>query len=159
MNNVTNSYIRDLAKGPFNTITTYTGCFVNGFKFHTINHSSNKGTMNNGMCVKWSNYDDLGKDYYGRITEIVELEYPSVSLMKKVVLFKGDWFFSTLTKEVKIQPTYKIVEVNEKKKWNTNEQFVLASQVYFSEYPNLRCNKSDWLVITKVKPKFMVEVP
>ena len=83
--------------------------------------------MNNDMCVKGSNYDDPRKDYYGRIIEIVELEYPSVSSMKKVVLFKGDWFFSTLNKGVKIQPTYKIVEVNEKKKWNTNEQFVFAS--------------------------------
>ncbi|XP_052181209.1 uncharacterized protein LOC127794273 [Diospyros lotus] len=161
-NNVTNSYIRDLAKGPFNTVTTYPGCFVNGFKFHTISHGSNKGTMNSGMCVKGSNYDDPEKDYYGRITEIVELEYPSVSSFKKVVLFKGDWFIPTLNEGVKIHHAYKIVEVNEKKKWNTNEQFVLASQaiqVYFCEYPSLRRNKSDWLVVTKVKPRFIVEVP
>lgn len=159
---MTNSYIRDLAKGPFNTVTTYPGCFVNGFKFHTISYGSNKGTMNSGMCVKGSNYDDPEKDYYGRITEIVELEYPSVSSFKKVVLFKGDWFIPTLNEGVKIHHAYKIVEVNEKKKWNTNEQFVLASQaiqVYFCEYPSLRRNKSDWLVVTKVKPRFTVEVP
>ncbi|XP_052172131.1 uncharacterized protein LOC127788049 [Diospyros lotus] len=161
-NNVTNSYIRDLAKGTFNTVTTYPGCFVNGFKFHTISHGSNKGTMNSGMCVKGSNYNDPEKDYYGRIIEIVELEYPSVSSFKKVVLFKGDWFIPSLNEGVKIHHAYKIVEINEKKKWNTNEQFVLASQaiqVYFCEYPSLRRNKSDWLVVTKVKPRFIVEVP
>ena len=30
-------------------------------------------------CVKGSNFDDPEKDYYGWITEIVELEYLSVS--------------------------------------------------------------------------------
>jgi len=82
--------------------------------------------------------------------------------MKKVVLFKGDWFIPSLNKRVKIHLAYKIVEVNENKKWNTNKQFVLvfqAIQVYFCKYPNLRRNKSDWLVVTKVKLRFIVELP
>ncbi|PHT31460.1 hypothetical protein CQW23_27797 [Capsicum baccatum] len=64
-------------------------------------------------------------NYYGVLTEIVELQYFDG---KCIVLFKCDWWdVDHIGKGVKINK-YDCVSVNTKRKLATNEPFVLASQ-------------------------------
>ncbi|OMP03572.1 Transposase, Ptta/En/Spm, plant [Corchorus olitorius] len=45
--------------------TIYKGYNVNGFKFHTQEYGQHKRTMNSGVWVKGSTYNDYERDYYG----------------------------------------------------------------------------------------------
>ena len=90
-NGDSNTFIQNLSKGPFRYVITYPGYFVNGYKFHTIGHGSSKATMNSGVCIKGSNYSAEESDYYGQLSEVVELEYPGLE-NNRIVLFKCEWF-------------------------------------------------------------------
>lgn len=50
-NNLT-QIMQDFAKGPARRARCYSGCFVNGYKFHIVTYSSNRATVNSGLCVK-----------------------------------------------------------------------------------------------------------
>ena len=80
----------DIAQGPNAGVTTFKGYFVNGFKFHTLEYGINKQTMNSGVCVKGSCYNDFERDYYGMLIEILELTYYGAA--NKVILFKCGWY-------------------------------------------------------------------
>ena len=43
--------------------------------------------MNSGVCIKGSNYSASNIDFYGRLVEILQLEYPALPL-KRTILFK-----------------------------------------------------------------------
>ncbi|KAK1403710.1 hypothetical protein POM88_003315 [Heracleum sosnowskyi] len=73
-----------------------------------------------------------------------------------------EWFDPTLNVGTKIHQRYNIVEVNQIKLLNVYEPFVLAmqtTQVFFCNYPSLRRDKVDWLVVCKVKARPLVELP
>ena len=48
-------------------------------------------TMNSGVCIKGSNYGSSNIDFYGRLVEILQLEYPALPI-KWTILFKYEWF-------------------------------------------------------------------
>lgn len=64
-----------LAQKPDYVVQCYNGYYVNGFKFHTLKYGKNKTTMNSGVCVKGSYYDDLENDYYGLLNEVIKVRY------------------------------------------------------------------------------------
>jgi len=64
-----------LAMGPSTSVKCYNGYYVNDFKFHTQSYGRFKKTMNSGVCVKESCYDDNERDYYGMLKEVVRLKY------------------------------------------------------------------------------------
>ncbi|XP_031131722.1 uncharacterized protein LOC116033108 [Ipomoea triloba] len=159
-NNISNKFIKDLAKGPQRSVNTYSGYYVNGFKFHTIGYGGTKETMNSGVCIKGINYSIDESDYYGRLVEVVQVEYPSLPV-KRTILFKCEWFDPT-TVGMKVHSQYKLVEVNHKHRFNRYEPFVLAmqaAQVYYCTYPSLRRDKLDWWAVCKIKARSEVEVP
>ena len=59
-----------IVKGPLRTVKSYPVYFINDFKYHTQSHGNNRATTNIGVCIK----GEL-MDYYGKITEILEIEY------------------------------------------------------------------------------------
>lgn len=67
-----------------------------------------------------SNYDvyvrgtdgQLEYDFYGMLSEIIQLEYTDISLMK-LVLFKCDWFDNTPYIGTRVHKKYEIVEVRQ----------------------------------------------
>ena len=126
-NGYSNTFIQNLSKGPFRYVTTYPGYFVNGYKFHTIGHDSSKATMNSGVCIKGSNYSANESDYYGQLSEVVELEYPGLK-NNRIVLFKCEWFDPTRNVGAKIHSDYKLVDVNHKRRFNRYEPFIMAVQ-------------------------------
>nr|GMD28243.1 uncharacterized protein LOC109179592 [Ipomoea batatas] len=159
-NNISNKFIKDLAKGPLRCVNTYSGYYVNGFKFHTIGYGGTKETMNSGVCIKGINYSIDESDYYGRLVEVVQVEYLGLPV-KRTILFKCEWFDPT-TVGMKVHSQYKLVEVNHKRRFNRYEPFVLAmqaAQVYYCTYPSLRRDKLDWWAVCKIKARSEVEVP
>nr|GMD54464.1 uncharacterized protein LOC109179592 [Ipomoea batatas] len=133
-NNISNKFIKDLAKGPLRFVNTYSGYYVNGFKFHTIGYGGAKETMNSGVCIKGINYSVDESDYYGRLVEVVQVEYPGLPI-KRIILFKCEWFDPTSV-SMKVHPMYKLVEVNHKR----------------------RFNRYDWWAVCKIKARSNVEV-
>ena len=64
-----------MAKGPLRKCHTHTMYFINGYRFQTEERSSGRATYNSGVCVE-SEYEE----YFGRIKEINEIEYPGVPI-------------------------------------------------------------------------------
>ena len=135
--------------------------FVNGYKFHTESHGSMRSTSNSGVCIKGTNFSETESDYYGRLIEILQLEYPRLPI-KWTILFKCNWFDPTVNVGMKVHKQYFLVDVNQKRKLSKDEPFILAmqaAQVYYVPYPNLRKDKSDWLAVCKVKARLIIDVP
>lgn len=160
--NVDNQIIKDVALGPLRrNVTTYPMYFVNGYKFHTSEHGSGRSTFNSGVCIKGTNYGDTSTNFYGVLFEILELEYPALPI-KRVVLFRCDWFDTTPNVGIKIHKDYKLVDINHKRRLRKYEPFVLASQssqVYYSPYPSLRRDKVDWWSVCKIKATSTFDLP
>ena len=134
---------------------SYKVYFVNGYKFHTDAHSENKASMNSGVCIS----SEVG-DYYGKILEILEVEYPGFP-RKSTFVFKCDWYDPTDNVGVKVHKQYKLVDINLKRKFSKFEPFVLAmqpTQVCFMPYPSLKQNNTDWMAVFKVKPRGWTDV-
>ena len=66
-----------LSLGPERKVKCYNGYFVNGYVFHTEEYGHEIKTYNNGVCVQGSTSSELVVDYYGRLEEVVELQYHS----------------------------------------------------------------------------------
>ena len=154
-NLIKNNFISDVAKGPLRTIKSYPVYFINGFKYRTQSHGNNRATTNSGVCIK----GEL-MDYYGKITEILEIEYPALPI-KHCVLFKCEWFGPTPNVGIKVNCTYNLVEINQRRRLANFEPFVLAmqaTQVYYLPFPSLRRDIMDWLAVCKVKPRGIFEM-
>ncbi|XP_060200510.1 uncharacterized protein LOC132628763 [Lycium barbarum] len=149
-NHIENKYLRSLSHGLLIRAYDYPMCFVNGYKFHTLRRGSARLTMNRGVCISDPNVGD----YYGRIQEIIQVEYREVAL-KKTTLFKCEWFDTTMNVGVKEHNQYKLVDVNHRRRFNKYEPFFLAmqaTQVCYVSYRSTKKDKDDWLAVLKVKP-------
>ena len=142
--------MHDLADGPLMNADSYSIYFVNGYKFHTKNHSSDRISDNSGVCISGG-----GLDYYGHISEILEVEYPGRST-KRCVVLKCDWYDPTIGVGTKTHDKYGIVEIHKGRTLNVYEPFILgaqAKQVCYISFPSLRRDKDDWRAVWKVKPR------
>ncbi|XP_057779781.1 uncharacterized protein LOC130998378 [Salvia miltiorrhiza] len=162
-NHVVNEFLIALANGPLVTVKTYPGFYVNGYKFHTMMHGTNRASMNSGVCIKGECYgsDENGElDYYGRLLEVCELEYMGLPL-KTTTLFKCEWFDPS-PRGTSVHPQFKLVSINHTRRYGGYEPFVLADQaiqVYYCTYPSLRSDRKDWWEVCKIKARSKVEVP
>ena len=65
-----------LSLGPERKVKCYNGYFVNGV-FHTEEYGHGRKTYNSGVCIKGSTYSEFEVDYYGKLEEVIELQYHS----------------------------------------------------------------------------------
>ena len=72
-----------VGRGPNSIVKRMKGFIINGYRFHTQMRDKSKKTQNFGVMVEVE-----GKAYYGKINDIIELDYFSEN---KVVLFRCDW--------------------------------------------------------------------
>ncbi|XP_043806163.1 uncharacterized protein LOC122721710 [Manihot esculenta] len=147
--------------GPLRSVTSYNGYMVNGYKFQSKSYCASRATMNSGVCIKGSNYSSEESDYYGQLLEVIRLEYPGLPI-KRVVLFKCNWFDPTPNVGTKIHSKYKLVDVNHKRSFNRYEPFVLgvqAIQVIYTPYPSLKRDKIEWWAAIKVKARSVIQLP
>ncbi|KAJ8764170.1 hypothetical protein K2173_005090 [Erythroxylum novogranatense] len=153
-NPIQNKFIYDLAKGPLRTVHSYPVYFVNGYKYHIESHGHTMSSMNSGVSIQ----GEL-MDYYGKIIEILEVEYPALPI-KRCVIFKCDWYDPTPNVGTKVHNRYNVVEINFRRRLRQFEPFILAMQarqVCYVPFPSLRRDKADWLAVCKVKPKGVFE--
>ena len=80
--------LSSLSLGPERKVKCYNGYFVNGYVFHTEEYGHGRKTYNSGICVKGSISSELKVDYYGRLEEVVELQYHSEQ--NRVFLFHNN---------------------------------------------------------------------
>ena len=78
--------LSSLSLGLERKVKCYNEYFVNGNVFHTEEYGHGRKTYNSGVCVKGSTSRELEVDYYGRLEEVVELQYHSKQNI--VFLFK-----------------------------------------------------------------------
>ncbi|KAL2231198.1 UNVERIFIED_CONTAM: hypothetical protein Sindi_1714200 [Sesamum indicum] len=116
-----------------------------------------KSTMNCVVCVKSSSYTDENNDFYGIIEEIIQLAYPLIPNLH-IVMFKYRWV--NPIRGMKVYSCYHLVDVNFKKGYQKDEPFILAQQavqVYCTEYPSMKRDKADWMVVCKTKVRRVVD--
>ena len=139
----------------------YNVYFVNEYVFHTKEYEKGRKTYNNGFYVKGSTSSEFEVDYYGKLEEVIELQYHNE--YNRVFLFKCYWY-DTTNKEIIVDSHHGLVEISSKARLgNVNDVFVFTKQrrqVYYTYTPffGKNCLKVDWLSILKTKPKGRVEV-
>jgi hypothetical protein len=158
-NKVLDQNIHALAWGPLRIVKTWPIYFVNGFKFHTKEHSIGKSTINCGVCVKGTGYGEYENDFYGQLEEIVQIEYPGLPL-KMVMLFKCEWFDPTIGRGKKVDETHGIIQIRHNRHYGKYDPFIIAQkaiQVYFAPHPIRTRSNADWWFVIKTKARGVIE--
>ena len=123
-------WIKELSRGPNIVAKRYSGYLTNGYRFHTRQRDARRKTQNSGITLvalttsfassKDANPVDANLTYYGRLTDIIELDYYGNF---KVVVFNCDWYEAA-------EDGYGLTYVHFNKKCYQEEPFVLASQAH-----------------------------
>lgn len=155
--------IQTLANEPLMVATKYNSYTINGHNFHTKSYDEGRSVQCSGVALvaqtssfsSGNNNPMVGnKNYYGVITEILELDYKHKG---SIVLFKCDWVDNRAQdKWVKVDK-FGITDVNFKHLFNSgaklnDEPFILASQatqVYYVEDPI----DNDWCAVIQSKSR------
>jgi len=115
-----------LSLGPKRNVKCYNRYFINGYVFHTEEYEHRRKIYNNGVCVRGSTCSEFKVDYYGKLEEVVELQYHNKQ--NKLFLFNCYWY-DTTDRQIRVDPHYGLVEINSKAKLcNVNNVFVFAKQ-------------------------------
>jgi hypothetical protein len=142
--------LTSLSLGPERKVKCYNRYCFNGYVFHTAEYGHERKTYNNGVCVKGSTCSEFEVDHYGKLEEVVELQY--LSEQNRVFLFKCYWY-DTTDRGIRVDLHYGLVEINSKARLcNVNDVFVFTKQcqqVYYIYTPSFRKDRSrvDWLSI------------
>jgi hypothetical protein len=152
-----------LANEPFMIATMYNSYTINGFNFHTYSSDEGRPYQNSGValvaqtsCFENGNTDLIvrNKTYYGRIKEVIELNYRNKG---NIVLFKCDWVDNRIQDAWVKTDQFGITVVNFNHLYNGGERlldepFILASQatqVYYVQDPIDR----EWSAVVRSKPR------
>jgi len=143
-----------IALGPSSQVRTYSGCFVNGVRFHCIERDNCRTTQNSGvMACGETNSDET--NYYGVLEGIYNLEYPK---SRRVYLFKCNWF-DTDVKKNRFRYDLGFKLINTSRFWYKDDPYILATQaiqVFYIDDPKLRNN---WKIVQIVQNKQVWDVP
>ena len=63
-----------LACGPDLRVRSYSGCGVNGVRYHTFGRDNRLTTQNNGIVVV-GEHDNKEIEFYGVLVDVLELQY------------------------------------------------------------------------------------
>jgi hypothetical protein len=69
--------LSSLSLGPERKVKCYNRYFVNGYVFHTEEYMHGRKAYNSIVCVKGSTCSEFKVDYYGKLEEVVDLQYHS----------------------------------------------------------------------------------
>ena len=105
--------------------------------------------------IKGSCYNGYEHDFYGKLLEVVELEFLGDG--NRVVLFKCCWF--DIKRGVKVD-RYGNVEVNFQSRLWSYEPFILASQATQVFYaPSVSRRNEDWCSVITTKARNTYNIP
>lgn len=162
-NNSYPEWLLSLVHGPMVQVTCWPMYFSRGYLFHTYDHGKDKKNANYGVCVKGTTSSGSSgeHDFYGILREIYELHYPG-TVDLKVVVFKCDWYDSTIGKGIRINKSG-FIDINAKGRYEKYDPFVLVSQadqVCYVPYPRMTQPKKDqhWEAAIMIPPRGKVLV-
>jgi len=156
--------VKLLAHKPYMMVKKYNSYSVNGYTFHTRGYAEGKATQCDAVALvaKTSSFSS-SKDnnpfigdvaYYGRIVEIIELNYSNTG---HVVLFKCDWVDSVHQGRGVRKNKFGTTQVNFNNLLNSgndvfDEPFILATQatqVYYVQ----DLFDTDWYAVLDATPR------
>jgi hypothetical protein len=145
-----------LSRGPMENVTSFTGYDLNGFRYRVESRDKHLCTQNSGVAVL-SEEADHGDaiEYYGILTEILELQYLGG---RRVTLFRSRWFDVFNKEHGMKKDKHGIVSINPQRLLRTNEPFVLASQVSQVFYAKDNIIKG-WHTVVKIPSHHAYNVP
>jgi hypothetical protein len=145
-----------LSRGPLQNTTCFAGYDINGFRFRIEIRDRNRCTQNSGVAIfSEGNTTDDNAEYYGVLTEIIELQFLGG---RRVPLFRCKWVDIFNKKRGIKKDTYGLVSVNFKCLLRTDESFVLASQAYQVFFVKDNMIKG-WHLVVKMQPRDTYDVP
>ncbi|XP_042972802.1 uncharacterized protein LOC122304609 [Carya illinoinensis] len=143
-----------LACGPDPWVVSYSGCIMNGIRFHTRQREAHRRTQNSGVLVI-SELDAQSVDFYGVLTNILEVRYMG---WRRVYLFKCDWFdISDSRRGIRVDDH--LTSVNMSLTFYKDEPFVLACQASQVFYLKNRMIPGNWYAVQKVVNRNVYDLP
>ncbi|CAN0918288.1 hypothetical protein LINGRAHAP2_LOCUS30783 [Linum grandiflorum] len=134
--------LHSLSCAPTLCITIYTGCIINGVRFHTNDRETRRKSQNSGVMVQGNHNEDI-INFYVVLVDIIQLDYVRD---KVVLLFKCDWY-DVDKRRSRILQDGALTSVRVDRLWYLSDPFVLATQanqVFYINDPKLGLN---WRVV------------
>jgi hypothetical protein len=114
-----------LSLSPQRKAKRYNKYFINGRVFLTEEYENGRKTYNSGVCVKGSTSIEFEVDYYGKLEEIIELQY---HIEQHIVFLFKCYCNDTTDKEIIVDPHHSL-EINLKARLHNIENvFVFVKQ-------------------------------
>ncbi|XP_007226196.2 uncharacterized protein LOC18791599 [Prunus persica] len=148
-----------LSYGPDERVCTYTGCVVNGIRWHVKDIEETRTTQNSGVMVPGT-HADQESNFYGRLVSVVKIGF---TYGYHVILFKCEWYNTSTDvkrkkKIVRLVHDYHLTSVNSMNLWYKDDPYVLAKQaqqIFFLDDPSLG---HGWKVIQKIPHRHVWDV-
>lgn len=146
-----------LASLPDLRVRLFSGCLVDGVRYHTLDRESSRQTQNSGVMVEGShNGEDI--DFYGQLKEIIQLQYNSDSNSQRtVVLFQCDWF-DTCSKKSRIKYDGHFESISHGSCWYKDDAFICATQATKVFYLEDNKHGEPWKVVQKFSHRHLWNV-
>ncbi|KAK5824509.1 hypothetical protein PVK06_019284 [Gossypium arboreum] len=146
----------------------YSGFIMNGFRFHTKYHERLRRTQNCGVVVnslitsyasaRDSNPVEGNVEYYGLLTDIIELDYYG---KWKVVLFRCDWADANTARGIK-NDQFGFTMVNFSRLIHTGEHLIDEPYVFSSQVKQVFYSKDPidegWYVVLRNTPRDLFDM-
>lgn len=138
-------------------VMLWASCIVNGVRYNTVDRERHRQTQNSGVLVDGS-HSGVFTEFYGQLTEIIELNYNSnLEFQRKVVLFRCDWF-SQDGKARAIRDDGHFRAINVERFWYKSDPFILATQSKKVFYVEDRMFGTNWRVVQKFEHRSFFDV-
>ncbi|CAN1289717.1 hypothetical protein LINPERPRIM_LOCUS20406 [Linum perenne] len=134
--------LHSLSCEPVSSVTKYTGCIINGVRFHTKDREMRRKTQNSGIVVEGNHLDEI-IHFYGVLVDIIELDYVRD---KHIYLFYCDRY-DVEKRKSRIVNDVPVTSIRVDQIWYSSDPFVLASQVPQVFYINDPKLGSNWRVV------------
>jgi hypothetical protein len=151
--------LRCVGKGAERHVRSFGVYDVNGYRFRTRTYEEQRGNLKT-TCSGVRTPGTDGKDYYGIVEEILELDFGE-DLGCKPVVFKCQWFDPEFTKkDLKIGQ----VEIRQDSKYGGDDVYIVANrdatQVYYLPWANQNDKRlAGWSLVQMVSPRGKAAVP
>ncbi|KAG8478767.1 hypothetical protein CXB51_028628 [Gossypium anomalum] len=163
-----NDEVKWLSQGPNRVIKRYSAFLINGYRFHTKYRERMRRTQNCEIVVnssitsyasaRDSNPVEGNVEYYGLLTDIIELDYYG---RWKVILFRCDWADVNTAREIK-KDQFGFTMVNFSRFIHTGQQLMdepyvfsyQVKQVFYSKDPT----DEGWYVVLRNTPRDLFDM-
>jgi hypothetical protein len=146
-----------LASQPLLRFRIFSGCIVDGVRYHTVDRERNRRTQNSGVMVEGShNGEDI--DFFGQLKEVIQLQYNSdANSQRTVVLFKCDWF-DTCSMKSRMENDGYFKSISHGSCWYKGDAFILATQATKVFYLDDNKHGEPWKVVQKFSHRLLWNV-